>query len=338
MAMGRNGLSWVLVLALGLGLAACGDDDDHPTADAGPDGSVAGNGGKGGSSGKGGAGGSTAGKGGMGGSAGAAGSAGSAGSAGTMAPPPLECGSETCAAIDPMAAGIGVTACCTSDNKCGLKTPLTTNCLPANGPGGVDLSCPTYDVMGAITWYGCCTPAGTCGAEAGGNFGCIPNDELMAPAQSCNYDPQNTCERLIDVACDGNEDCPGQKCCGVYDSGYRKFVCADDCAASQQAEGGTWSEACHPGESCTTDGYSCYQNTDYLPDFLFRCRDTGMDPVNTGGSVSANEVNCGDSVCGAGKKCCVSVPGQAVCVPKDQDCTCVPEGADFDAGTEDAGK
>ena len=43
--------------------------------------------------------------------------------------------------------------------------------------------------------------------------------------QSCTYDPNNTCQQLIDVACDGAEDCSnGQMCCGHYNGGYREFT------------------------------------------------------------------------------------------------------------------
>ena len=54
------------------------------------------------------------------------------------------------------------------------------------------------------------------------------------------------------------------------------------------------------------------------------------------GSTAAGEINCGENVCGSGEKCCISVPGLAVCVPESQSCTCVTTEPD-DAGTEDAG-
>jgi len=339
MAMGRYGLSCLLAVALGCGLVACGDDDDGMPVDAGPDGSVSGTGGggRGGSGGRGGGGGTAGGAGTT-----TAGVGGTAGSAGTMAMPPFECGNDTCTPLAPGSAMLGVTQCCTTANECGVKTPLAANCLPENSPGGADPSCPNFEVTGAmvpLTYYGCCTPAGTCGAQAGGTVGCVPNSELMAAEKSCTYDPANTCTRMVDVACDGAEDCPGQKCCAVYQSGYRKFECADDCAAADMpmVTGVTSSEACHPGESCTVAGYTCNEMPMFLPDYLFRCRDTGTAPVNTGGSVLANEINCGDAVCGAGQKCCISVPGQAVCMPKNMPCRCVPEGVEFDAGVDDAG-
>ena len=332
--MGRYGLSYLLVLALGCGLVACGDDDDGTPVDAGPDGSQAGTG----ESGRGGSSGSSAGKGGMGGSAGAgtgAGTGGSSGSAGTPAMPPLECGGTECPALDPQSAMLGISACCTDDNGCGLMTGLSPNCLPRNAPGGVDSSCPIFQSMNGmfnITYFGCCTPAGKCGALAGGSLGCIPNAELMAADQSCTYDAQNTCTRIVDVACDGAEDCPGQKCCAVYQGGYRKFECGDDCSVADAPPAVYSSEACHPGDTCSVDGYSCFQNLMILPDNLYRCRDTGEAPVRTDTSTAANEVNCGDTVCGSGQKCCISIPGESVCVPKSRNCPCVPEGGDVDGG------
>jgi hypothetical protein len=313
-------------------LAACGDDDDGDDgSDAGLDGGESGSGGS--RAGNGG--------GGNGGSSGSSGSSGASGMGGSVAPPPVECGGQTC--MPPSGGGMLGTPCCTEEDTCGLQTMLAPGmCLPANAPGGIDESCPPYDVMGFLTWYGCCTPDGECGALAAGSLGCVPNSSLMVAPQSCEYDPNNTCTRLFEVTCDGAEDCgDGQECCGHYDGGYRKFVCADDCAAEQAEQGGTWSAACHPGDECATpDGgaaeYMCLANSEFLPDYLYRCRDTGTEPTEAG-STAAGEVNCGDAVCGAGEKCCISVPGLAVCVPSAQECTCVPEGTDLDAGTADAG-
>jgi hypothetical protein len=314
----------------------CGDDDGGGNErDGGPDGGP-----RAGHSG-GGAGrdsGSEAGSGG-------GGTGGTSGSGGIAPPEPVMCGGQTCDA--PMAV-MGMSfamPCCQEDDTCGLETLLAPGtCLPPASPGGVDSTCPTYDVMGFLTWYGCCTPEGQCGAIDGtGTLGCIPNSALMAPEQSCTYDASNTCTRIVEVNCDGNEDCPGsQKCCGQYDGGYRKLVCADDCAEEEAAQGGTWSNICHPGDTCETpDGgaaaFMCLQNTDFLPDFLSRCRDTGT-PAEETGSTAAGEINCGDSVCGSGQKCCISVPGLAVCTPSNQDCGCTPEGGLDDGGAEDAGR
>ena len=317
------------IVCAGAMLSACGDDDDNgDDSDAGPDG--------GGESGRGGAG-SGAGRGGT--SGGGSGAGAGAGTGGTMAEP-VECGGQTC--MPPMGGAMLGTACCTDDDECGIESALAPGmCLPANAPGGIDPSCPNYDVMGFLTWYGCCTPEGQCGA-LGGALGCVPNASLMATPQACTYDPDNTCTRLFEVECDGAEDCSGdQKCCGHYDGGYRKFTCADDCAAEQTEQGGTWSEACHPGDTCETpDGgaaeFMCLANLEFLPDYLFRCRDTGTEPTEAG-STAAGEINCGEAVCGAGEKCCISEPGVPACVPSGQACTCTNETTPDDAGTDDAG-
>jgi hypothetical protein len=310
-------------------LGACGDDDgpsDDPDSgrDGGEDrdsGPAAGSGGRGGSGG------------------------GVAGSSGTMAPMPVECGGQTCAM--PMG-GFGM-ACCTPDDECGVDSIIAPGtCLPQGAPGGIDSSCPPFELMAGmgITLYGCCTPDGECGALSTGatGRGCVANSILMAPPESCDYDPNNTCQRLFEVNCDGAEDCPsGQQCCGHYDGGYRSFECADSCAAEQAEQMGTWSEVCHPGDTCEapdggTAAYTCLANLDFLPEYLFRCRDTGTEP-GPAGSAAAGEINCGENVCSAGQKCCISVPGLAVCVPSSQDCACVTTEPD-DAGTtgDDAGR
>lgn len=69
-----------------------------------------------------------------------------------------------------------------------------------------------------VTWPGCCTPEGQCGAlDSSGTLGCIPNASLMMVApQACDYDPNNMCTSIVQVTCDGAEDCPGQQCCGHY--------------------------------------------------------------------------------------------------------------------------
>jgi hypothetical protein len=230
---------------------------------------------------------------------------------------------------------MGVSACCRPDDSCGIMTMLTSSeCLPLDAPGGVDLSCP--GLTGTVEWFGCCTPSGECGAlDSSGALGCIPNSSLMLAPKSCTYDPNNTCTGIVDVQCDGPEDCTGgQQCCGHFSQqGYREFVCADDCAAEEQA--GTFvasSQICHPGDTCATTGYSCRQNTDYLPDYLFRCRDTGIDPVRTDLNTQKGKINCGDSVCGSGQKCCVSDPGLPRCIGKDEVCVCTPECSDTDGG------
>jgi hypothetical protein len=215
-----------------------------------------------------------------------------------------------------------------------------------------------------LSFGGCCTPEGTCGVldDSEGGFGCIPASSLpMLDADAgtdgplnCDYDPAETCNRIIEAHCDGPEDCSGgQQCCGEFSGGgYASFTCQDNCV-ELTAEGDVWSEICHPGQSCDPplpppdggmpptmntlpDGgiapYECRMNTTYLPGFWFRCRDTGEEPPSEAGSTAANEINCGDGVCGAGEKCCYSLEpsaeitgGVAHCVQADEPCTCQPQ-------------
>lgn len=115
----------MLVLALGCFAVACGDDDDHPTKDAG-----AGNGGTGGTAGKGGTGGTKAGTGGKGG-------------AGDGSAP-------DCADTAKENSGGMASDKCTSC-LCGMKPAETTACtkdcwklaycVPANGCDATDTAC-----------------------------------------------------------------------------------------------------------------------------------------------------------------------------------------------------
>lgn len=268
-----------------------------------------------------------------------------------IAPPPpntpvlsIMCGDTLCE-VPMMVASFGVQPCCAAKNACGEMTPLAPgSCLAIGQPGGLDPTCPDYDVMGLTTWPGCCAPGGKCGAYSAGEqgLGCIPNADLNQETQSCDYDPDNVCSRLLSVECDGPEDCgKGKMCCAQFAGGYRSFTCQDDCAALETA-GGIWSEVCHPGQKCAVAGYECQANVEYLPDFLYRCRDSGTKP-GAAGSTSKNEVNCGDVVCGAGEKCCVSVPaGAPYCAPEADACLCNGNGSHtpgdgLDGGTDDAG-
>jgi hypothetical protein len=108
------------------------------------------------------------------------------------------------------------------------------------------------------------------------------------------------------------------------------------------ANGGTFlasSEICHPGDACAYAGpadggtpYECLQNTMFLPDYLFRCRDTGDAPVKTNLNTQAGKINCGDAVCGSGEKCCISNPGLPKCTPVDEPCRCTPGCPENDGG------
>lgn len=321
-----------LVLALGAVLAGCGDSDvsssdgglDAATSDAATD----------------------------------------AGRDATTPPVPpvmtgVTCGTTTCMPTSGQAM-LGGTSCCRGANmdECGLMTALIPgSCMELGQPGGVDPTCPSYDVMnlGFLLWPGCCTPAGTCGAldSSMDGLGCIPNADIGLAEQTCTYDPNNTCTGLLPVACDGPEDCAaGEYCCGEYaGGGYVELTCRESCSAMEAAPdggmavdtgvptGGVWSEICHADQVCEVPNYTCMSNTDYLPAFLARCRDTGVDPPSSG-STAAGEINCGDAVCGSGEKCCISLPeGDPYCADLGDTCYCNAGGTlgGDDGGSDDGG-
>lgn len=315
--MGKMGTSGALLCALmaSVFVVGCGDDD-------GP-------GGAGGTSG--------------------GGSGGSSGVGGRQPPPPVTCGSNECTAPEGSAAS-GIIACCLDDNGCGLQTPLAPKCLAPNQPGGLDLSCPGYtnpDV--GIALAGCCAADGKCGALDPMTLGCIAGADLALDEQTCTFQPGNDCTAIIDVVCDGPEDCgDGQQCCGRFAGGsYDRFVCATNCDEAAAAVPGTWSEICHPGQTCSVEGYEC-KTSPYLPEYLYRCRDTGDLLCGSGGAMDAcvapvtsgpNEISCGDTKCGADEKCCIRTPRDPYCAPADGFCQCIDEPTtDTDAGNTDAGQ
>jgi len=342
---------WVCAVACLLSLWACGDDDgSKPKGDAGPnmDSGTPGNKDAGADSGM-----------------DASTSTGNGDSSVPPPPPPLMCGGDPCM-ISSGAAMLGTTACCTTDDKCGGMSALSAECLPLGAPGSYDESCPAFMLNAGfpLNFTGCCTAAGECGAldSSTGGFGCIPDSALPATdgggiGQSCNYDPAATCTSILTAYCDGPEDCSGgQQCCATFAGrGYASFTCEDSCV-ELAAAGGIWSEVCHPGQTCDqplpTDGgmapmtapdggvipYKCLSSAMYLPDFWYRCRDTGTEPT-TAGSTASGEINCGDSTCGSGQKCCYALgagaaitDGTAHCVAADAPCTCLPSGGEADGG------
>jgi hypothetical protein len=166
------------------GAASCSSSTDGaPPADGGESGGGGGanpSGGGANSSGGGASPGGTPGSGGKGsGGKGSGGAPGSGGSAGGVV-----CGGDTCTTT----AGTGVEAypCCTKDDTCGVKLPLSVACLPRNQFGTVNDDCETYEIPNLITMPGCCGSDG-CGARATfENLGCISNANLGKPKVPCN--------------------------------------------------------------------------------------------------------------------------------------------------------
>lgn len=329
--MRRRSTRTAIGLALALALGACGDDGGPATPGAN-DGTDAGGARDG----------STPGAGGNGDGTRLDGSLSDGPSDGDGDSEATTCGTTRCADVAPALAALGAHACCTAEDGCGIETPLAPDaCLTADAPGGADLACPPLALSELGTWNGCCNADGQCGAlDPSGTLGCVANSNLGAAALSCTYDPSNTCERILEVRCDGAEDCSGGRmCCGEFDgAGYRVFRCATSCAAREQTTGSVWSQACHPGEACETAGFECRSHPGYLPGSLYRCRDAGY-VATTPHSTAPAEIHCGTGVCGAGQKCCVSFPGAvAHCAPADAPCACLLDApvAD-DGGTDDGG-
>jgi hypothetical protein len=85
----------------------------------------------------------------------------------------------------------------------------------------------------------CETPAGHC---------CIEND-----VSKC-WDINVACAD-VDVACDGPEDCPGEKCCATTVAGETtptKMACSATCAAGQLTVCGSDPSVCASGTSCVS--------------------------------------------------------------------------------------
>lgn len=340
--MNRLGLLVAVILAGAPFGAGCGDSDG--ASDAGLDATLASD-------------------------AGDAGPAGPDTGTPTVIPPTatsITCGTATCMPTAGQAM-LGSMSCCRGTNmdECGLMTALLPGgCMELGQPGGIDPTCPTYDVMGLgfLVWPGCCTPAGTCGAldSSMDGLGCIPSATLPATPdagapteQTCTYDPNNTCTGLLPVECDGPEDCAsGQFCCGEYEGGYVQLTCRDACSTMETppdagavvdagpGTGGIWSEICHAGQTCEVSGYTCSSNTDYLPAFLARCRDTMTQEAPASWSTTSGEINCGDALCGVGEKCCISTPeGAPYCADVGDACRCNASGnqGGDDGGAEDGG-
>jgi hypothetical protein len=243
------------------------------------------------------------------------------------------CGGETC---DLGATGMFATACCTDDDACGMESPIASGCIALDQPGGIDAACEGFAVMG-FTLPGCCGENG-CGALLGAGT-CASNEQLGLDPVECDFDPNNTCTALMDVPCDGSEDCPsGQQCCGRVDgTTYTEIGCFDSCegAAADAGMGTLYLELCHAGDTCTNTAYSC-GTSQYLPQYLLRCYETAGDPAATL-SDAADEINCGDTTCGTGETCCIRSPKEPYCAPAGEDCVCTPASELPDGGADGGG-
>jgi len=70
------------------------------------------------------------------------------------------------------------------------------------------------------------------------------------------------------VTCDGPDDCPGQICCGRYQTGSYAWVrCEDSC------DGFGYYTLCNPAGPNICDGNETCQESDPLPDSYFVCKE-----------------------------------------------------------------
>lgn len=203
----------------------------------------------------------------------------------------IGCGDTPCP--EPPVTPLEALACCDVDGGCGLTTGFLGGvCTPPNRPGGVDSTCPALQLPGGPTLQGCCTPAGTCGAfDRFGDLGCIPGEDYGRAPIDCAYDARNDCTQIVEVRCDGPEDCDDrQQCCGrrQLDS-YDAFGCFSRCDSITDGDVGIWLAV----------------------------------SVETDASVAdSSGVRCGDDHCGEDQKCCVRPPHSPYCAPASDVCSC----------------
>jgi hypothetical protein len=247
------------------------------------------------------------------------------------------CGSQLCE--PPAASPLDPEGCCGDAGSCGRTTRFTrASCLATNGPGAPTLECPPLDIVGGPLLQGCCTPEGTCGIfDRFGDLGCIPASALGREAVSCQTPVEPSCRHIVEVPCDGPEDCgPGLQCCGrVADDHWDGFGCFPDCRSVQDGRNSVWLPLCHPGQPCDEPTHECAAAT-ALPAPLARCHVGGL---NAGPPRAPTPgILCGELTCHDGEKCCLAPPLPPHCSPTHANCACTPAGLG-DAGTDrnDAG-
>jgi hypothetical protein len=244
---------------------------------------------------------------------------------------PVRCGDARC--LDPENGGpLGELGCCLPSNACGLEARiLSPRCLETHEPGNVDLTCPNDELADGTTIQGCCTPAGGCGLyDRFGELGCIPSD--LADGAACRPVPDATCKSVVEVTCDGPEDCSsGTVCCGRTSHGaFDAFGCFASCGVESADRGELWVEICHLGGSCGNAGEACSSALG-LPGSVGRCG-ARLTPIEGGASFDAGTfvegVGCGPANCAASEKCCERDPLEPYCSPLGVPCACAPASKD----------
>lgn len=194
---------------------------------------------------------------------------------------PTVCGDARCP--EPSTRGpLANVACCLADDTCGIRAGvLSTVCATKHAAGGIDLACPTRSLPGAVTLQGCCRPEGRCGVmDPAGELGCVSEG---SDASTCEFHADNDCTSIVELPCDGPEDCAaGQVCCGRAQSDhFDRFGCFASCAGIVDGQSGVWFEICQPGRPCLDPHLECRQAPE-LPPFLAHCRDPEPPPVAHG--------------------------------------------------------
>jgi hypothetical protein len=202
------------------------------------------------------------------------------------------CGDAAC--TEPSAGVLAEAACCLPSGGCGLQSlVLDTACLPRAPARGADPSCPPRSFSGGNTLAGCCGENGRCGVlDSDGELGCVPT---AADAATCVYNAGNDCTSVVELPCDGPEDCEtGRVCCGRAHRGrYDAFGCFPSCEIIDD-HGGFWLEICHPRHACLNPKFSCVPD-EQLPSFLARCREPAPPRVTDAGSPSDADASIADA-------------------------------------------
>jgi hypothetical protein len=203
------------------------------------------------------------------------------------------CGDAAC--TEPPLGVLAEAACCLPSGECGLRSlVLDTACLPRAPTRGADLACPPRSFAGGNTLGGCCGADGRCGLlDSDGELGCV---STAADAATCVYDPNNDCTSVIELPCDGPEDCDtGKVCCGrAHRDRYDAFGCFPACDGIVDDHGGFWVEICHPRHFCQNPRFNCEPDPT-LPSFLARCREPAPPLVTNTGDASDADVSVADA-------------------------------------------
>ncbi len=133
------------------------------------------------------------------------------------------------------------------------------NVATAGNGGATGGSPPTGGGGGSPTGLPC--NSATC---VGGQVCCVSEtDQNQSSCETAGNCPQNT----FQVECHGPADCPGQICCGRWDSIYIEVKCADTCGSSGPGTGIT---ICS-GDPSVCEFYQTCQPSSYLPSGYLYC-------------------------------------------------------------------